>query len=301
MSRSMTLAAPGQSLVVPTTGALLARHRPAALLGLLAFVVLYWPVFVGLARSWTEDPDLSFSFAIPVISAVILVRRRKSLAALAARMSPAGLVAVFLALALFLGSYAGYTNFTQRLAAWGTLVGAIWFTLGSVVLRTQPFPFLFLLFAIPPPESAMSPLRIGLKELATRMAADLLTLFGSPASPLGNILVLGDLRFEVADACSGIRSLLAMLASAAIFAYLLDAGWLKGALLLATAIPVTILVNAVRLVVLAGSWQAWDLDLTTGVRHQLLGYATFAGGWALLYASWRFYDWLLAWKLPRSS
>jgi exosortase len=263
---------------------------------LAGFLLLYWPVLAGLGESWTEDPDLALSFAIPPVSAVVLLKHRRSLADLAARRSLSGLCIVLVSLGIFLSSYVCFTNFSQRLAVWGTIVGAVWFTLGSGVLRAKPFPFLFLLLAIPPPDVLMGSLRITLKDLATRVSADILGMPGWHASPQGNILVLDDLRLEVADACSGIRSLLATVASAVLLAYLVGAGWVRGSLLLATAIPVTILLNVLRVVIMAACLKAFDLDLTQGLRHQALGYAVFAAGLGLLYAFWRFFDWLLVWR-----
>lgn len=292
----MTHLSPCQSAPLPTVGSLIGRHRAICLVALAGFLLLYWPVLAGLWESWTEDPDLAFSLVIPPVSAAVLLKHRRSLAGLAARRSLSGLGIVLVSLGIFLGSYVCFTNFFQRVAAWGTIVGVVWFTLGSRVLRAKPFPFLFLLLAIPPPDVIMGSLRSALKDLATRVSADVLGILGWNASPQGNILVLDDLRLEVADACSGIRSLMAMAASAVLLAYLVGAGWTKGSILLATAIPLTILLNVLRVVIMAACLKAFDLDLTQGLLHQVLGYATFAGGMALLYAAWRFYDWLLAWR-----
>jgi exosortase len=279
-----------------TVAGVLTRHRPACLVALAGFAALFWPTLAGLVESWVRDPDLAFCFFIPPISAAILFGHRKTLAGVAARTSVAGLGVALLSLVVFLGSYVTFTNSVQRLAAWGTAIGAVWFTLGSAVLLAKPFPFLFLLLSIPIPEVLLGPLRLTLKEIATRLSADLLGLLGWSVAAQGNVLVLDGLRLEVADACSGVRSLTAMAASAVLLAYVLGAGWAKGSLLLATAIPLTVLLNVLRVVLMAVCLKSFDLDLTQGIRHQVLGYATFGASLGLLYASWRFYDWLLAWR-----
>jgi exosortase len=272
------------------------KHRILRVLAPAGFVLCFWPVLQGLVESWAEDPDLAFGFLVPPISAALLHRHRRELAGRAAQGPAIGLAVVLFSTAVFIISYVACTNFPQRVAAWGALMGAAWFLLGSRAILSRPFPFFFLLLAIPPPEVVLGPLRIALKGFATRVSADLLALVGWGATAEGNILVLDDLRLEVADACSGVRSLMAMVASAVLLAHVLGAGWSRGCLLVATAIPLTILLNVLRVVLMAYCLKVHDLDLTAGLRHEALGYGTFAASLAILYGCSRFYEWLLAWE-----
>src|SRR5690606_25440160 len=156
----------------------------------------------------------------------------------------------------------------------------------------------YLLFAVPPPQKVLHPLKLELKELATRASADLLSLGGYAARPEGNVLSVGSRLFEVADACSGIRSLVAILATATLFAWAARSGWWKGLALVACAVPITVAVNIGRILILVVAWSSWGIDLTTGFLHELLGYAVFASSLVLLWAAWRGIEWLSRWQAP---
>jgi len=277
-------------------GSFLQRHWAALFATVAGFIVLYWATLRGLVEDWSEDPDLSHGFLIPVVSATILFANRKTLGSLPARKSLFGLFVLLCSLAIFFTGILSFTNILQRLAIWGTAVGALWFVLGPAIFRSQPFPFLYLLMAIPLPFFLISPLRIALKSFATRLSADALSFLGYSAQSQGSILVMGEHHLEVADACSGVRSLLATLSTAFLFCYLFRTGYAKGTLLVLTTVPVTIVVNMIRILVVAVALVSFDLNLTSGMTHEVIGLLVFCFGAVLLYLSWRGYNWFFLWK-----
>jgi exosortase len=191
------------------------------------------------------------------------------------------------------------TRIIERLAVWGAIVSSLWFLFGARFLRTRPFPYFYLLLCIPPPFFLLSPVRLALKSFATRLASDALVLLGFPARPEGNILAIAEIRLEVADACSGIRSLMAVTATAVLLAYLFRMGFWKGTLLTATAIPITVVVNVLRLVVIAVALTSFQIDLTSGWSHDMLGFAVFGISLSLLFAASRFVEWFFLWTPTR--
>jgi len=268
---------------------------PLALAG-TAYLVLSWPALVELASFYGEDPDFSHGFLVPLISAAILWSNRSTLGALPARPSAAGLASVVFFLGVFFVGHLTRTNIIQRVALWGVLTSGCWAACGPALLKAKPFPFLFLALAIPPHHALLSSIRLGLKSYATMISADVLALLGVVATPQGNVLVVDQHRLEVADACSGIRSLMAIIATAFLFAYLFRTGALRGTLLVMTAIPVTILVNVLRIVIVAVALVRVDIDLTAGLSHQTLGLIVFCVSVAALWGSWTFYQWLFRWR-----
>ena len=279
-----------------TVASFLRRDALWVALAAAAFVALFWTTFRGLMRDWLEDPDLSHGLLIPVIGGVILFSNRRTLRSIAVRRSNAGLLVLLASLGFYFVGCLSFVNVIERFALWGALIGSVWFLLGPAVLAAQPFPFFFLLLAIPPPYFLVLPLRLALKGFATRLSADLLLVLGYPAFPEGNILALGEHRLEVADACSGIRSLMAIISTAILFAYLFKAGPWKCLLLTVTAIPVTVAVNVLRIIVIAVALYTFQVDLTHGAEHELVGFAVFAVSLGLLYGSWGFYRWFFRWK-----
>lgn len=263
-----------------------ALRRQALLVAIAAawFVVLFFPVLTGLVAAWLHDPDLSYGLVVAPISAWILWQDRKALGRVRVRRSVGGGLLLGLSVLLFFVGYATSTNLFQRLALWGALVGSVLFVFGPGIIRAGSFPVAFLLFAIPPPFVLLSPARIQLKLVATNLATDVLRWLGTPAFAEGNVVLIGECRLEVADACSGIRSLMAMVATAALLSYLCRVGVARGALLTLASLPVTVIVNSLRVVVMAIALSRWNVDLGRGTPHDVLGVAVFAAGVGLLYA-----------------
>ena len=213
--------------------------------------MLFWPTIVGLVGFWERDPDFSHGFLIPVVSAALLWSSRAELARLRAAPSRIGLVVLLLSLAVYFVGHVAPFNLFQRVGMWGALIGAIWYALGSPILLRRPFPFLFLLLCIPPPFFILEGVRLSLKNFATQISSSILMFLGYPANTEGNILSIGDHHFEVADACSGIRSLMAITTTAILFAYVFRAGWFKGSLLWSLAVPITVATNILRILSVA--------------------------------------------------
>jgi exosortase len=261
-----------------------------------AFLFLFWPTLASLVAFWVEDPDFSHGFLIPVVSGAILFTNRESLAGMKAERALTGLAVFLISLFLFFIGYLSLTNIFQRLGVWGALAGAVWFLFGTASVRAVSFPLLFLLAAIPPPFVILTPIRLALKGIATRLSADTLSILGQSAVPEGNVLALGEHRLEVADACSGIRSLMAIVSTAVLFAYLFKTGLVKGILLTLIAIPITVVINVLRVVVIAFALGKFDVDLTSGAAHELIGLAVFSLSLVLIYFCWRFCEWFSGWK-----
>ena len=297
MAASSTIAIAGEQPIAGTALASYCREKRWALVLLgAAYLLCFWPTLLGLVGSWRDDPDFSHGFLIPAIAAFLWVKGTGDARQLAVRPSSWGLVPFVGSILLFFAGRLSHTNAVERLAAWGALAGAAWALLGATVLRAKAFPLCFLLLAIPPPQLLLGPLRLGLKTLATRIAADVLAATGHVAVPEGNVLVLEGHRFEVADACSGVRSLMAIVATAVLLAFVFRSGWWKGAVLTLIAVPVTVLINVVRIVFVAWALVVPGLDVTSGLPHEALGAAVFVLGLGLLLATRRFLDWLCRWR-----
>lgn len=263
---------------------------------LAGWVALFWPTLRGLVEYWGEDPDFSHGYLVPIISGLILWSNRARFAAAAARPSWLGGLALLLSVGVYFMGALSFTNLLQRVGAWASILSAVWLVLGIPALRAAPFPFFFLLLAIPPPYFVLAPFRLGLKGVATRLSAEVLSSMGFEAFPEGSLLVVGTQQLEVADACSGIRSLMAIATTAILFAYLFRAGLVKGALLLLAAVPVALLVNVLRILIVAIALSKYDIDWTHGTSHEVVGYLVFGASLVLLYLTWRLLEWFVRWK-----
>jgi exosortase len=280
--------------------AFLRSHRTGLIVALASGVALTWLTLSDLVRLWSSDPDFSHGFLIPLAALWVLGSKREALGKVTVRRSIAGLTALLLALAVFLFGHATLTHFLSRIGAWGLLAGATWFLFGSELFRRASFPIAYLLLAVPPPQALMQPLRFELRGFATHAAADALRLLGHSATQEGSVLVVDAHRLEVADACSGIRSLAAILATAVLLAHMSRLSWLRGSLLVAASIPVTVIVNVGRILAIALGLSWFDVDLSIGARHDVLGFVVYGVSFGLLGVAWLFLDWVFAWKDRRS-
>ena len=249
---------------------------------------LYWPILAGLATQWCDDANYTHGFLVPFFSGFLVWRERANLTAVVPRGSLAGLIVLIGGLGtLILGSI-GAENFLMRASLIVVLGGLVLFHLGIGVLRIVFFPLAFLFFMVPLPGVVFYAVTFPLQRLAAEQAAWALDLLGVPVLLDGNVIHLSQITLGVTEACSGIRSLISLLASAVAWAYLmLPLGFVSAAFVL-SAIPITIFANAARVVAtgLIGQWLG--VEYASGFFHEFAGLAVYlfavlclVGGYAL--------------------
>jgi exosortase len=243
----------------------------------------YAPVLFGLVRQWATDEDVGHGFFVPVVAGYIVWKRRGQLAAKKPVPNYWGLVLVILgALQMLLGTL-GAQIFIARTAFLLSLVGAILFMGGTRTLKILAFPMFLLLFMFPIPAILYARITLPLQLFASSVAETVLNFVGIPVLRDGNVLELANQRLSVAEACSGIRSLLSLGFLSLIYSYFFDKKvWMRWVLLPAT-IPIAIAANASR-VTLTGMLSDYRPDLALGVFHFLEGWALFLVALMLLIA-----------------
>lgn len=253
----------------------LARLAPG--IGVLAVLTLsYGSVFAGLFRDWVRDPNYHHGFLIPLVSGYLIWRRRGDLGHQPRNPSLVGLAGILLAAALLVLGSAGAEVFTQRVSFLLLAASLVLFLYGRRQLRVVAFPIAFLLFAIPLPYVIYYGLTGPMQALAAKCAVWGLRAVGVPTVAQGNMIHLANASLEVAEACSGIRSLYAFLAVGALVAYSTPMPlWGRIAVFLST-IPLSVAGNAVRV---WGSGMGACMvgpQATTGTVHELFGLLVFA-------------------------
>ena len=258
---------------------------PLAATAVLALLLLvYAPVIVGLTVEWYADSNYSHGFLVPFISGYLIWRKRARVKEL---IDPAGdtagLALILVGMALFVLSNAAAEYFTLRLSLLITLVGLIWYLLGRRVVREAWFELLFLLFMIPWPYviyySATFPMQI----FATKVTVKLLNLLGMSAVRQGNIIHLPGYSLEVAEACSGLRSLISLLALGAIYARLTQKGFSRQMALFLSTIPIAIAANIFRIFFTAVGAYTISKELAEDFLHELSGMMVFVVAFIMLF------------------
>lgn len=246
------------------------------------FVALYFSVLVHLVRQWYIDPDYSHGFLVPFLSAFLIWQRRDKLSEVVRRPSSWGLLIVVFSLGLlFLGSL-GAELFLTRVSMIGTICGMIVYFSGWRLLRSMAFPLAFLLFAIPIPAVIYNEIVFPLQGIASRFATsflEMLNLF--PIMREGNVLIMPGMRLEVVEACSGIRSLMSLLALAAGYGYLAEKSVAMRWFIFLAMIPLAIISNGTRVMITALMTNYIGPQAAEGFMHEFSGWVIFVVATAL--------------------
>jgi len=211
-----------------------------------AFAFLYRAVLAKLVYDWINDGNYSHGFLIVPVAAYLVWERRKKLTATAIQPSVVGLVLLVGSLATLIAGILGAELFLSRVSMIGVLAGVVLFTTGWRYLRVLMFPLAFLLLMIPIPAIIFNEIAFPLQLLASRCAEWTLSTAHIPVLREGNIIVLANTTLEVAEACSGIRSLISLVTLAIIYGYFTDDRIWSRVVLTLAAIPVAVAANAAR-------------------------------------------------------
>ncbi|MDR3764611.1 MAG: exosortase/archaeosortase family protein [Acidobacteriota bacterium] len=232
----------------------------------------YAPVLAHLAVQWWREPDYSHGFLVPLFSAIILWERRAVLRRIAPRPSWTGLAMLFASLLVLLLGTLGAELFLQRISLIGFLAGLVLWFWGWPMLRAVLFPLLALLLMVPLPGVIYYQIVFPLQILASQLATWVLqALHLFPVAREGNILILNSTRIEVAEACSGLRSLLSLLTLAVMYSYFAETrAWVRLVLCL-LVLPIAVAGNAARVVFAAISVELGGASAVEGWAHTLSG------------------------------
>jgi len=247
-------------------------------------LALYIPVIAGMAADWIEFPSLSHGFAVPLISAYLLWNKRRLLAEAPVEGSLTGLPVVVLALGMLVLGSLGSESFIARLSLPIALLGVVLFLMGGQVTRHAWIAIAYLAFMIPLPYLTLKAITYQSRLFDAGLTATALGWMGVPVLRDGVMLQLPNMTLEVADECSSVPAIAALLALGAAYAQLqARPTWIRVVLTLAAA-PLGLLSNIVRLIVTSlGAYYLGPIALNN-VIHKFNGTTVFLATVVLLVA-----------------
>ena len=249
----------------------------------ILLVVLYYRVAVKLVYDWYTIPDYSHGFLVPFFAAFLVWDKRKVLKSIPIKQTWSGIILiVFAIMVLILGVY-GVELFTARISFLLLLTGLIATFFGWAMVRELRFPLLVLVLAIPFPAILFNRITFPLQLLASRIASDILPLLGVPTLHEGNVIELPIMKLEVAEACSGIRSLMSLFTLAVFYGYFLERTTKRRVILALASIPIAVTANVARIVGTGLCVQYWDPEKALGFFHEFSGWVMFVVSLACLY------------------
>jgi len=239
------------------------------------FVLAFHSTINGLLNTWSGNEDYSHGFLIIPVSLFLIWRKRQDLAKLKKYSSTSGLAIIVMSLFFYLFSkFAGILTLAP-IAMVFTIWGIVLYLYGYQVIKHLAFPLFFLFFMIPIPSQIYASLTVPLQLLVTKISTGILAFTGMPVYAEGNLVFLPNNKLQVVNACSGLRSMTSILTLSALFGYLLLNSFWSKSLLFLSGIPISIVVNIIRIVLLAVVSHFFTMDIGTEPFHSLLGVTVF--------------------------
>jgi|GEM_PF-151585 len=246
------------------------------------FLFLFRHEIVRLVGRWSGDPSWSHGFLIPVLSLFFVNQRRTQILRTQDRPSHLGGVALVFWIGVYVFNVVSPSGYAYlRSVSMVMALGSVVLLLGGwQILRHTWLPVVYLLFAVPLPDRYYVGLTMPLRMAAAKVSAALMDLLpGVEASARGAVIdvvyrgrVL-EPALDVADACSGMRLLMAFVALGVAMAYIHDRPLWQRGVLLACTVPIAILCNLVRVTVTGFIYVLIDPRYAQGIYHDLLGFA----------------------------
>jgi exosortase len=259
----------------------------------VSFAVLFRGVLVSLVNHWYTDDNYSHGFLIVPLALYLAWERRDKLSQI--RPAPAlvsGGIMVLGSVLVLLAGLLGAELFLSRIAIIGVLIGGVLFILGWPHLKMLAFPIAVLLLMIPIPAILFNHIVFPLQLLASRVGEMSLSAAGIPVLREGNIITLANTTLEVAEACSGIRSLVSLLTLGIIYGYFTDTRTSIRVLVALSAIPVAIFANGLRVAGTGIAAHYYGSAAAEGFFHTFSGWFVFIAAFAMLFGVIRFLLWI---------
>lgn len=263
---------------------LLSQLQFPILLALLG--VVFYPVYPSLANTWLNHSDNSHGILVPFIAAYFAWSKKDELRSVPLSTSWWGFAVLVFSLGFYLLSYAGGIAVVARLMIVTSLMGLVLFCYGREIFKTLAFPLFFLFFMVPVPDTVLGIAALPLQLFATKASTFLIQVVGIPVFREGNMVYFAQTQLEVAEACSGIRSIMSYAMLSVILAYMLKGSWRKRAILVASAVPLALFANIVRVTGTGILAHFYGDRVARGFLHEFSGLAVFAFGFVLLFSEY---------------
>ncbi len=257
-----------------------------ALFALLLTIIagIYAGIFQHLYHDWMNDPNYSHGFLVPIISGYFVWQQRDRLEELPIKPANSGLVLVIFAILVLFAGIAAQEYFSKRTSFVFLLAGIVLFLLGWQWFKSLALPIGFLFFMIPLPYIVYDAMAFPLKLFVAKFSVIALKLMGVVVLREGNIIMFPQITLEVADACSGLRSLVSLLALGVALAVVSQDKISRRVVLVLLTIPIAIATNMIRVIGTGFLAQYYGAAAAEGFFHEFAGMGVFVLAMVLLFA-----------------
>jgi exosortase len=241
----------------------------------LLLALIYGRIFGTLLTNWRNDPNYSHGFALLPFCALIVWMKRRSIYETPTHPCWWGLLVVITASGELIVGSLGAESFLSRTSFLFLTAGLVIYFWGVSVFRLILLPWVLFFLAIPIPAIILNPITFQLQLLASYVSTALLGFLAVPVLREGNVIHLSSMSLEVAEACSGLRSLLSLVSLAGMYSYLFEKSNLSRLALVCFMVPIAVVANASRITVTGLLAQYWDPAKAEGFFHEFTGLLIF--------------------------
>jgi exosortase len=236
---------------------------------------IFYPVYPELFSTWMNHSNNSHGILVPIISAFLIWQKRKELSREKIGSSAWGAVILIVSICLYIIAYAGAIAVVCRTMIVFSLIGLVLFNFGKRILNVIAFPLFYLIFMVPVPESIYTLVAFPLQLFATKISAFLINAFSI-------MLYFANTQLEVAEACSGLRSMTSYIMLSFLFAYMMKKSWRNRILIILSAIPLALITNIIRVTGTGILAHFYGDRAARSFLHEFSGLAVFALGFMML-------------------
>lgn len=251
------------------------RHRFFILATAAVALVPFWPALAALYDVWNLRPEFSHGVLIPPLAAYLVWRERAWLASTPFQGSWTGMLLITLGVLLWIVGELSTIYVIVQYSFLFVFYGLVLLLVGWPVFRKLWMPLLILLFMIPLPAFFSNNLSLQLQLVSSQLGVLLVRLAGISVLVEGNVIDLGTYRLQVAEACDGLRYLFPLMTLAFVVAYFYRAPFWKRAIVFISSIPVTVMMNSLRIGVIGITVEHWGTSMAEGLLHEFQGWMVF--------------------------
>ena len=263
---------PKQEKLIPIEEVSIDPKLVVGLIGLLGLLLYaYWPTLTWMENSWRRVSDYSHGYLVLPLAALLCWHRAESFPGIRSYLSWGAISLIALSIVM---RVVGRLVFADFMDAWSLLpliAGVVWLLTGPAAMKWALPAIAFLFFMIPMPYQAESLLSWKLQGIATQLSTVFLRVVGFAAVSEGHVIWIDEEPLQVAEACSGLRIFVGVIALAFFWAAMIKRSWVDRIVLLISAIPLAVFVNAIRITAIGVMYKWFPGEGARGTIHEVSG------------------------------
>jgi len=249
---------------------------------LAAAAFLFSEAIGQLYSIWNVYPEYSYGIIVPLVTVFLIWRERDQLRGMPLTGSPYGLILIGAGLLLRIIGQLATMHAVVHYALLLVLYGLVLSLTGPAMFRRLLMPLLTLIFMVPLPPYLSDQLSLELQLLSSQIGVWVIRAWGISVFLQGNVIDLGSYQLEVAEACSGLRYLFPLMMLAFLVAYVFRGPLWKRAIVFLSSIPITVLMNSLRIGIIGVTVEYWGQQMAEGFLHEFEGWVVFMLSTALV-------------------